>query len=367
MAIATPIQIVVSRDRDDRRTDAYADTLRLAFEGSAEPASSPSAYLADAVDLGVRVLEPATDIEEPEIEALVGGAQETVLVVIGDGSWQSEALEAFVGSDHVVQVESPLPAVTGPVQAARGDSEEYAFAPVVTTLRTMERARSVLAARIAGTAEDGSAGMLTLFISHAKTDGLAMARSLIGVLRQLQEADSAGAGFQYFYDAEHITPGTVWREVLEAKASESVLIALRTEAYESRYWCRREFLLAESNAMPIVVVDLRREQYHGSALLPFEVAPSVRVHDGNLIRVVLHAMASHLRALRVASGTTSAVKVLPHRPSVYSLAGAGRAGAGLEQLAYPAPRVPDAYGRAVRPILRSSGGTAKLVTFDEVE
>ena len=80
----------------------------------------------------------------------------------------------------------------------------------------------------------------------------------------------------YFYDAEHIEPGTLWREVLEAQAGASVLIALRTEAYESRYWCRREFLLAESNGMPILAVDFRREQYHGSALLPFDVVPSVR-------------------------------------------------------------------------------------------
>lgn len=205
-----------------------------------------------------------------------------------------------------------------------------------------------------------------MFISHAKSDGVAMARSLIGVLRQLQEADPGGGGFQYFYDAEHIPAGTVWREVLEAQASGSVLIALRTEAYESRYWCRREFLLAESHGMPIIVVDLRREQYHGSALLPFEVAPTVRVHDGNLIRVVLHAMGTHLRALRVASLATATVKVLPHRPSVYSLARAGRASAELKQIAHPSPKVPDTYDKAVQPILRSAGGAATLVTFDEL-
>ena len=236
------------------------DTLRLAFEGSAEAASSPSAYLADAVDLGVRVLEPAGDIEEAEIRALVGGAQETVVVVIGEESAQSAALAGVVGSERVVRVASPPPMGAGAVQAPRGGSEEYAFAPVVTTLRTMERARGVLAARIGGTAGGVLSGVLKLFISHAKTDGVAMAKSLIGVLRQLQEADPDGAGFKYFYDAEHIAPGTVWREVLEAQASDSVLIALRTEAYESRYWCRREFLLAESNGMPIVAVDLRREQ-----------------------------------------------------------------------------------------------------------
>ena len=51
MTVRTPIQIVVSRDSLDRRTDAYVDTLRVAFEGSAGAAGSPSAYLEDAVDM----------------------------------------------------------------------------------------------------------------------------------------------------------------------------------------------------------------------------------------------------------------------------------------------------------------------------
>ena len=51
----TPLQIVVVRERMDRRTDVYVDTLRLAFEGSADSAGQPSAYLAEAVDLGIRV------------------------------------------------------------------------------------------------------------------------------------------------------------------------------------------------------------------------------------------------------------------------------------------------------------------------
>lgn len=55
----TPLQIIVIRNRADRRTEVYVDTLRLAFEGSADSAGSASAYLSDAVDLGIRVLEPA--------------------------------------------------------------------------------------------------------------------------------------------------------------------------------------------------------------------------------------------------------------------------------------------------------------------
>ncbi|MDE0554054.1 MAG: hypothetical protein OXI24_07570 [Candidatus Poribacteria bacterium] len=193
-----------------------------------------------------------------------------------------------------------------------------------------------------------------------------MAKSLIGVLRQLREVDGEKSGFAYFYDDEHLPPGILWREVLKAEAAQSVLIALRTEAYESRYWCRREFLWAESNGMPILTVDLRKEQYHESALLPFDLVPTVRVHDGNLIRVVLHAMAAHLRVLRVQRGAPADVKVLSHRPSVYSLDGANQAAGVTRKIAYPGPRLPRAYIQAVEPILTQGRHRLDLVTFDEL-
>jgi len=367
VAAGTPVQIVVSRDRGDRNTDVYVQTLRLAFEGSAEETGSPSAYMADAVDLGIPVLEPAADLEDSEVEALLSGARETVVVRTGATSATSEKLSEIVGRESVVVVEPTSAAAGRATQAEREDGEEEAFAPVVTTLRAMECARQLLASGVAKGRAEGPGGKLKLFISHAKTDGLAMARSLIGVLRQLQDTHGSAPGFEYFYDAEHIEPGAVWRKVLDAQAQASVLIALRTEAYESRYWCRREFILAESSGMPILAVDLRKEQYHGSAQLPFDAVPSVRVHDGNLIRVVLHAIGVHLRTLCAQSRSTAAVKVLPHRPSVYSLAGAGRRKAAYYRIAHPPPRVADEYDEAARAILQARQCAAKLVTFDELD
>lgn len=361
MAVRTPLQVVVSRDSGDRRTDAYVDTLRVAFEGTAAAAGSPSAYLDDAVDLGIRVLEPAEDVSDAEIRSLTNGAERSVLVVVGPGSARNEALRDRVDPDCVVSVEAPPEIRDDGIQGDRGLAEERDFAPVVAALQAMESARRALAAESARVGLADST--LKLFISHAKTDGLAMARSLIGVLRQLSEAAGGMAGFEYFYDAEHIAPGSLWRKVLDAEMGRSVLIALRTEAYESRYWCRREFLLAESNAMPIVVVDLRADQYHDSALLPFDAVPTVRVHDGNLIRVVLHAIGAHLRALRVQSQAPQAT-VLPHRPTLYSLTSAAGTG-GL--IAYPGPRVPHAYHDALEPILSSGPSPARLRTFDELQ
>ena len=231
----------------------------------------------------------------------------------------------------------------------------------------MQRARQVL---VKGTDNDKDGeGGLNLFISHAKIDGVAMAKSLISILRQLREVEQGKLGFAYFYDDEHLEPGMVWRQVLKAEATQSVLIALRTEGYESRHWCRREFLWAECNGMPIIVVDLRKAQYHDCGLLPFDLAPTVRVHDGNIIRVVLHAMAAHLRALRVRSQAPHGVRVLPHRPSVYSLDGASQAvKVGTNgKIAYPGPKLPEEFRSAVEPILTKEGRQMELVTFDDLE
>ena len=364
----TPLQVIVIRDPNNHRTNVYVDTLRLAFEGSAEAAESPSAYLDDAVDLGIRVLEPLERIKKQEAERLVGGAQHTVVVSIGSLLDRVELFKILVGDENIVWAPTPLERSIEEVQGEKpSDGVEQTLAPVVTALRAMQRSRRILAHSIDDKATAESS--LKLFISHAKIDGVAIAQSLIGILRQLQVLDNERSNFAYFYDFEHLKPGVVWREVLEAQATQSVLIALRTEAYESRIWCRREYLLAEQNGMPILVVDLRKNQYHGSSLLPFDSAPTVRVHDGNLIRVILHATAAHLRALRMRSQTTSEVKVLPHRPSVYSLEGAIKSAkvGHLSKVTYPGPKLPEDYRRAVEPILAQGPRQLELVTFDEME
>ena len=360
----TPLQIVLIRDLQNDRTDVYAETLKLAFEGSARGAGSPSVYLGDAVDLGIRVLEPIADLTDKEFGRLLKGAKHTILVVIGNPE-RANGFRNKLDSHHIVQVNVPSCSDTGETQDKKvSDGVEHALAPVIIALRTMHKARRVLALET-----DKSKNSLKLFISHAKMDGVAMARSLIAMLKQLQGNKKEGLEFEYFYDHEHLKPGDVWREVLCSEAQQSVLIALRTEGYESRHWCRREFLEAECNGMPIIAVDLRKAQYHSSGLLPFDLTPTVRIHDGNIIRVLLHAMATHLRALRIKSQAPTGIKILPHRPSVYSLNGIIKAanGAKVTKIAYPGPKLSSAFRRAVEPILAQSEYQIELVTFDDLE
>ena len=350
-------------------TNAFVDTLRLAFEGSAEAAGSPDSYIGDAIDLGIRVLDLARDTEltDEEVERLASGAVYTIVVLVGDGD---DRWEHLLQLNRVTRldVSEPEEQVGGVVQGESVvDGVERRMLPVVTTLRAMETARRVL---VAGSEEERQAGAggptgLKLFVSHAKIDGVPVALSLISMLLQLRRADGsegADGGFEYFYDVEHLETGEAWEPTLKDQASRGLLIALRTEAYEKRYWCQQEFLLAERNGMPILVVDLRTAQYQDSGLLPFEAVPSVRVHDGNLIRVVLHALSAHLRALRMAKVAHESVRVLPHRPSVYSLAASKKAGS-CQEIAYPAPRLAEAYLDAVEPLL---GEGVKLVTYDEM-
>ena len=360
----TPIQIVVLRDSNIERTDVFVETLQLAFEGSSDSADSPSSYLSDAVDVGIHVLEPSADIDDSEITTLLDGARQTVVVVVGDRSEQLRQFESNAGGDrlHLVEAEVPPSQRDAAIQEERGQLET-AIAPVVTALQAMECARIALTNTRSDDAYSSNGGVLKLFISHAKEDGIVVARSLMGVLQQLKESSNGRSGFDYFYDAEHIKPGSKWQEVLETEAQNCVLIALRTRAYESRDWCRREFLLAESNGVPIIEVDLRNEPYQASALLPFDVVPTVRVQDGNLIRVVLHAMAAHLRVLRIQFDKPPDLKVLPHRPSVYSLAGVKPS---YREIAYPEPKLSEEYMKAVEPILSSDGHTIKLTTYDEL-
>jgi len=384
----TPIQIVLIRDRSKPESEPYRDALRLAFEGSGADAQSPTAYLDDAVDLQIQVLEPDFERAQPSIERLLAAARDTLVVEIlplphsVELTRQLDDLKARVGADHVVSVKIPDPPTEGDRQRYkhRPDEVEPTLMPVVTALRAMETARLVLADSL----KAASTGRLKFFVSHAKIDGIPMALSLLGLMRRIREAscEKVSGELRYFYDVEDIEPGSDWRAVLEENARNSVLIVLRTEEYEKRYWCRQEYLWAEQMRCPILVVDLRTRPYQEGARLPFGPAPQVHVHDGNLIRVLLHAIACHLRPLRLEariqlgeSRSTSVPRriVLPRHPSEISLHSAVKVlrdtdpHAEEAQIIYPNPPLHQFSLDAVQPILDDATPKIRLITPDELE
>ena len=90
------------------------------MRGTAGTAGSPSAYLDDAVDLGIRVLEPVGEVADEEMERLLDGAEHTIVVVIGEPRGRTGLLVERLDSNNVVRVVAPLAPNTGELQGEKG-------------------------------------------------------------------------------------------------------------------------------------------------------------------------------------------------------------------------------------------------------
>lgn len=102
---------------------------------------------------------------------------------------------------------------------------------------------------------------------------------------------------QDFYDADDLPAGRDWQEELELGVGSSLIVMLRTELYDDRYWCQQEVHWADEYATPAVLVDARTNLTHPAAALPFDRVPTVRIPDGNLLRILFLALREGLRFL----------------------------------------------------------------------
>lgn len=131
---------------------------------------------------------------------------------------------------------------------------------------------------------------LRVFVSHAKRDGFQLAQSLRHFLDGQHWLES-------FYDARDIEAGSSWEDELREGVAHSVLLVLRTDAYDGRLWCRQEVRWAETFAVPRVVVDARSGLVHRGCDLSLDGCPSVRVPDGNLARILFALLQTALRSV----------------------------------------------------------------------
>jgi hypothetical protein len=95
---------------------------------------------------------------------------------------------------------------------------------------------------------DIAPGPVRVFLSHAKRDGAGIAEAL---LRGIQQQFPV----QPFFDTRDIPPGWDFVNELEGQVERSAMIAVRSDAYGSRPWCRREMSIAKKSGCAIVVVD----------------------------------------------------------------------------------------------------------------
>jgi hypothetical protein len=95
---------------------------------------------------------------------------------------------------------------------------------------------------------------ITVFVSHTKRLSSVeeeQVSSLVDLVRNV----IASTRLRDFFDAQSIQPNVDWKPAIDAAASTSALLAIRTDRYSSREWCQREMLSAKRAGMPIVVLD----------------------------------------------------------------------------------------------------------------
>jgi hypothetical protein len=187
---------------------------------------------------------------------------------------------------------------------------------------------------------------LRVFLSHAKQDGLYLAQSIRYFIATQGWLDK-------FYDADDIEPGWSWEEQLRQGVGRSLVLVLRTDAYDRRFWCRSEVRWAEALCIPVVVVDARSGLVYPACDLPFDGVQTVRVPDGNLPRILFAVLQTVLQSMlfqrsvrqlrdhaRLPEGD-AAVRVLGVTPGISAVVHACEelrsAPDGLRLLVYPDP------------------------------
>jgi hypothetical protein len=105
------------------------------------------------------------------------------------------------------------------------------------------------------TGDDRNKAPVTLFLSHAKTDLNVQPRVALRFIDYLK----ADQPVEAWVDSGKIPPGAEFAKEIEEGIKGSSVLAVLTDAYATREWCREEILLAKEHHRPLVVVDALKE------------------------------------------------------------------------------------------------------------
>ena len=93
-----------------------------------------------------------------------------------------------------------------------------------------------------------------VFLSHSKHDVYGEPVAL-----RLKDWLNKNADLATFLDVQDIPPGVPFDSVIDHESRESVMVAIYTDSYSSREWCRREVIRAKRLNVPMITVDCLQE------------------------------------------------------------------------------------------------------------
>lgn len=127
---------------------------------------------------------------------------------------------------------------------------------------------------------------IRVFLSHSKHSG--PGEAIASALRTWLNDNSNLAPF---LDFRNIPAGTPFDLVLDHEVGRSVMVAIYTDSYSSREWCRREAIIAKRRRVPMLVVDCLQDT-DPSAFPYLGNVPWVRMNPETVDR--LDYVAGHL-------------------------------------------------------------------------
>ena len=189
----------------------------------------------------------------------------------------------------------------------------------------------LLIRRLRPHAQDEDAPPVTIFLSHAKKDD----EKHPGVVSSLLEYLKANQPEETWFDSGDIASGSPFAKAIERGVTDSALLAVVTDAYSSRSWCRREVLFAKRHQRPFVIVDalqereVRRFPYAGNAPVLRWREDARDVVDSLLRETLRHAYAEELLRQRARAGDD----LLPSGPELVTVVHRDR----TKPILYPDP------------------------------
>jgi len=159
---------------------------------------------------------------------------------------------------------------------------------------------------------------VTIFLSHTKIDLEHEPRVVKTLLAHL----TATQPEKTWFDSGDISTGSRFAHEIEKGVKDTALLAIVTDSYSSRSWCRKEVLFAKHHQRPVVIVDAvqeretRRFPYSGNTpVIRWKAHDAQRVVDLLLREVLRHAYAEESLKQRKREGDV----VLPGGPELVTI------------------------------------------------
>lgn len=259
--------------------------VQFEYHAASETAAATADYLHDALNddpsvPGLRVptcFVPETGSLEPPVTQLASEADRILVILLADDHLAANARKptksGVTWADYVVRLrelcESSPAHRFMPVQLTESGWPIDARLADVNFLRAWaiddaDQRRKFIARRLVhrlirqlqSQTSDSDASPVTIFLSHTKLDLESEPR----VVRELLAHLTANQPEKTWFDSGDIESGSQFAKAIERGISDTALLAVMTDSYSSRSWCRREVLLAKRHQRPVVVIDAVRER-----------------------------------------------------------------------------------------------------------